>query len=177
MKKVFLVLFTLINFNCIYAQCGIERWRIKTISDGANIDTINVVNEEISNLVKLNPPKWHENLSRLDEERKYVKVICNISYYKTEEDGDYHLVLEDIKTGDTMIGEIASVECKNTFSFYANCFKKAKYEFKQNIKSAHKLNPGIYEIKGVLFFDKKHGQKGLAPNGIEIHPIFHIRKL
>jgi hypothetical protein len=29
-------------------------------------------------------------------------------------------------------------------------------------------------ITGVAFFDKFHGQKGVAPNGIELHPVLGI---
>jgi hypothetical protein len=30
---------------------------------------------------------------------------------------------------------------------------------------------GTATITGVAFFDKKHGQNGIAPNGIELHPV------
>ena len=29
-------------------------------------------------------------------------------------------------------------------------------------------------VTGVAFFDKIHGQTGVAPNGIELHPILHV---
>ncbi len=29
-------------------------------------------------------------------------------------------------------------------------------------------------VQGVAFFDLIHGQTGVAPNGIELHPILHI---
>jgi hypothetical protein len=28
---------------------------------------------------------------------------------------------------------------------------------------------------GVGFFDKKHGQRGIAPNGVELHPVLSFR--
>ena len=31
-------------------------------------------------------------------------------------------------------------------------------------------------LTGVGFFDRPHGQKGLAPNGIELHPLLSIAK-
>src|SRR5207248_11567901 len=30
------------------------------------------------------------------------------------------------------------------------------------------------QIKGVAFFDFEHGQTGIAPNGIELHPVLDI---
>jgi len=32
-------------------------------------------------------------------------------------------------------------------------------------------------VTGVAFFDFKHGQTGVAPNGIELHPILGFRCL
>jgi hypothetical protein len=33
------------------------------------------------------------------------------------------------------------------------------------------------EVAGVAFFDFKHGQTGVAPNAIELHPILGFRCL
>jgi hypothetical protein len=33
------------------------------------------------------------------------------------------------------------------------------------------------EVNGVAFFDFKHGQTGVAPNAIELHPILKFRCL
>lgn len=34
---------------------------------------------------------------------------------------------------------------------------------------------GTATITGVGFFDVKHGQRGIAPNGIELHPVLRYR--
>jgi hypothetical protein len=35
----------------------------------------------------------------------------------------------------------------------------------------------IVEISGVGFFDFEHGQNGVAPNAIELHPVLAIRRI
>jgi hypothetical protein len=38
------------------------------------------------------------------------------------------------------------------------------------------LQPGLpVTIEGLLFFDKVHGQTGVAPNGAEIHPVLRVK--
>jgi hypothetical protein len=35
----------------------------------------------------------------------------------------------------------------------------------------------LIEITGIGFFDFEHGQNGVAPNAIELHPVIAIRRL
>jgi plastocyanin len=35
---------------------------------------------------------------------------------------------------------------------------------------------GTATIRGVGFFDFKHGQRGVAPNGIELHPVLRLAR-
>ncbi len=37
------------------------------------------------------------------------------------------------------------------------------------------MRPALRQITGIGFFDFLHGQAGVAPNGIEIHPILDIQ--
>jgi hypothetical protein len=32
-------------------------------------------------------------------------------------------------------------------------------------------------LTGLIFFDKLHGQAGVAPNGVELHPILKVEAL
>jgi hypothetical protein len=36
-------------------------------------------------------------------------------------------------------------------------------------------HPIVIEIVGTGFFDRLHGQSGMAPNGLEIHPVLSLR--
>jgi hypothetical protein len=33
----------------------------------------------------------------------------------------------------------------------------------------------VIEVIGIGFFDRLHGQRGMAPSGIEIHPVLSMR--
>jgi len=35
--------------------------------------------------------------------------------------------------------------------------------------------PIIIEVVGIGFFDRLHGQRGMAPSGIEFHPVLSMR--
>jgi hypothetical protein len=35
----------------------------------------------------------------------------------------------------------------------------------------------LIEITGVGFFDFEHGQSGVAPNAIELHPVLAVRRV
>ncbi|HET9096986.1 MAG TPA: hypothetical protein VFN37_10015, partial [Candidatus Baltobacteraceae bacterium] len=49
-----------------------------------------------------------------------------------------------------------------------NCFGSVPSSF-TNFKSGI-----VVDVTGVAFFDALHGQTGVAPNGIEIHPVLSI---
>ena len=40
--------------------------------------------------------------------------------------------------------------------------------------SSYQLIHGTATIDGVGFFDRLHGQAGVAPNGIELHPVLRF---
>jgi hypothetical protein len=39
---------------------------------------------------------------------------------------------------------------------------------------AQPRNPIRVRVTGVVFFDRVHGQIGVAPNGVELHPVLDI---
>jgi len=42
------------------------------------------------------------------------------------------------------------------------------------LNSQHSPARPLVWITGVGFFDYLHGQRGVAPNGIELHPVFYV---
>lgn len=89
-------------------------------------------------------------------------------------DQDIHLVLRDEQLGHTLIVEFPDVRCQPA----ARSAKKAAMrEAREALLAACGRIPtafvglrGTATVTGVGFFDKIHGQKGRAPNGIELHP-------
>ena len=161
---------------------GDERWDVKTLTD-ADAKKVNFKADTVTvdYLIKIQPDRKIGNkLSRFGVEFKTFVVVCGIREYRREDDGDYHLVLYDLKdTNKTMIGEIPLTFCSSVSkSKYAKKFEQSADYFEQKVMDKkYKTKKGVYKIYGPAFYDKKHGQLGLAPNGIEIHPILSIKKV
>jgi hypothetical protein len=43
--------------------------------------------------------------------------------------------------------------------------------------SSPPVGADLVEVTGVGFFDFEHGQNGVAPNAIELHPVLGIRRV
>jgi hypothetical protein len=86
----------------------------------------------------------------------------------SEDDGDVHLVLQDA-AGHTMIAEAPTASCISGATAY-------RRHQMATARAAVKLC-GKAEVVGVAFFDFFHGQDGVAPNAIELHPILKFRCL
>lgn len=162
---------------------GVSRWDVKTLTDkDASLINKKAIHTTITDLIKFDPGKSIRlKTPRFGIEFNTYEITCKIKYWIREDDGDLHLVLVDVKDSTkTMIGEIPNLSCdsiavktnKNNKNFVS-----AEQEFLKYALKKHMVKDGVYQVKGIGFFDKKHGQKGLAPNGIEIHPILKIRKI
>jgi hypothetical protein len=157
------------------AGCGIERWAVKTGTDpGASKVDQTPVPATVANLVAMTAPK--NPLARVapTEDTTY-QVSATLTEFKTEADSDYHLVLS---TGaKTMIAEIPSPTCVTGGPLQAG-IANARAEFDARLMSAthgfQKANVPV-TVTGVGFFDRIHGQTGVAPNGIELHPVLDIQ--
>jgi hypothetical protein len=161
------------------ATCGTERQQVKTLADNPGLEK--VVTSSVTALRTLPAPKtWGDTMPRLPAERKVYRVKALLLGYKLEDDQDYHLVLAEIgKPKRTMIAEIPSAECAQE---RAKVFKKER-AFVDRIpkpKSPGRMimfkKPIEVVITGSAFFDKLHGQTGVAPNGIELHPVIGIER-
>ena len=187
MKYHYFIIKLIFIFVCktsIAQNCGTERWNIKTLSDK---DTIKInFNEIIPSTVheQVSLEKPHEKItSRLDSETKVYSIKCFIVGYKKENnDKDIHIIIEDIDTDETMVAEIPSSECfeiQKTSRYLL--FKQLQEWFTNNIGQPSSSKFTYLEkhipvtITGVGFFDFMHGQKGMAENGREIHPVLSIK--
>ncbi len=157
-----------------------KRWDVKTLTDAAaNNVNFSYADTSISALSGAVPQVTvADNTPRFGIEFRTFKVRCHIREYKLSSDGDYHLVMEDINDpSKTMIGEIPDPDCgvvKN--SAHISEITSARRTFETFVEVTSQVKPGTYLIRGVAFYDQVHGQLGVAPNGIEIHPILNITK-
>ena len=115
-------------------------------------------------------------------ELQVYRVTCKIEGYKSEDDGDFHIVIADPHSGHKMIAEIPNPDCPNVASSPSIAkIRAANQQFStfatrnRNLAgNLYLVKPGYYKITGVGFIDKVHGQLGHADNGIELHPLLSI---
>jgi hypothetical protein len=77
-----------------------------------------------------------------------------------------------------MIAEIPSPSCVSTKSLWKPQIRRARRSVTSRYIITHDSWTHIRRyvtIKGLGFFDEIHGQTGVAPNGIELHPVTRIR--
>ena len=157
-----------------FGQCGVERWPVKTGTDADSrlVNLNSVTSTTIANLVALPAPaKLPENRVQPTETTVFV-LNATLTEFKLESDSDYHLVISD-PGGKTMIAEIPSPTCVGAGSPFATGISNARSEFNARFTATTSFKTANIpvQIKGVGFFDFLHGQTGVAPNGIELHPI------
>jgi len=162
----------------IAATCGVERWSVKTGTD-ADANLINLSNSTtttIANLVALPAPSPIPLNNRVQPtETTVFSITATLTVYKREDDSDYHLVISD-GSGHTMITEIADPQCVGPGSPLLPGIQNARAEFDAayTATTSFKTANIPVTVTGVGFFDFLHGQTGVAPNGIELHPLLDV---
>jgi hypothetical protein len=162
---------------------GKERWAIKTGTDSqAGQVKLAPVQSSIAKLVQLTAPKPLPEDKRITPtEFTIFTITATLIGYIKEDDQDYHLVLSDGEL--TMIVELPDPKCVGEGSPFLDQIKSVRKKFDQQFSGKNKPSGNFRTIEdggiqvlitGVGFFDKLHGQRGVAPNGIELHPVTDI---
>jgi len=158
--------------------CGVERWFVKTGMDGdaRKVNTKAVVQTTIFHLRSLTPPGALPSRSRVRPvETTVFSASAKLLRVKQEADSDYHLVLSDTG-GRTMIAEIPSPSCVGSSPFLPSMrYVRSKFTTAYHPTETWSRPNVTVQVTGVGFFDFIHGQSGVAPNGIELHPVLAIR--
>ena len=159
------------------ADCGVERWPVKTGTDvnAAFIYTgaaLPVSIEYLRSLPALRP--LPQSVRVAPTETTVYDVTATLVDFKLEDDGDYHLVISD-SAGRTIIAEIPSVNC-DSGSAFASMITVARASFDSRFSASQSFQRVSVpvQIRGLGFFDFLHGQRGVAPNGIELHPVLSV---
>jgi hypothetical protein len=144
------------------AACGTERWSIKTLKDHPSL--LPVQTTTVHYLVT-RPAPASLPPTRLPFELHVYTVTAAVTYMRSEADGDIHIVLTS--GADHMIAEAPNPGCTTGASAVRRSQMSAA---RSQVRLCAKA-----QVTGVAFFDFKHGQHGVAPNAIELHPIlaFH----
>jgi hypothetical protein len=173
-----LVLIFLLLPAPILAQCGVERWSVKTGTD-ADVGKINLGSTTTQSIVTMRgwtaPSPIPANNRVSPYETTQWVLNATLTQYKAETDSDYHLVLSDA-SGNTLIAEIPSPSCVGSGSPLGPGIQNARNQFdaKFTATSSFKTANVPVQVKGIGMFDFLHGQTGVAPNGIEIHAVLDI---
>jgi hypothetical protein len=178
------------------AGCGKERWEVKTGSDpdAAAIDLHAPVPVTIESLVEIPKPlgRLPGNIRISSTERSLYLVHGLLTTYKVETgehgDSDYHLVIQEIDAQNckdklteklvpcTMIAEVPDPKCVDPRSPFARYILQARAAVERKCLSRSKFTPAMkaVQLTGIGFFDRVHRQKGVAGNGIELHPVLDV---
>ena len=179
-----------------------QRWSVKTGADadagslvGQTPVTTTVAAMRALAVPAVLPP---DGRSQGTEETVW-ELSATLTGYKHESDGDYHLVIADDQ-GNTMIAEIPDPTALAPGSFFAAQITAARQAFDEQF-GLHEAAPAaatpaavpaaaefslaamapaltrvtkLVTLQGLGFFDFAHGQDGVAPNAIELHPVISI---
>src|SRR5438128_2214911 len=161
------------------AGCGVERWSVKTGTDAA-ASQVNMTAQDttIAALAALPTPaglgSGSGRFPNSAEMQLFRLTGVTLVQYKQESDSDYHLDLSD-GAGHTMIAEVPAPNCVSGGSWGSQIgASRAAFNAKFTPSGSFQSANVPVTITGVGFFDLKHGQTGVAPNGIELHSILSI---
>ncbi len=162
----------------VFAQCGVERWTVKTGTDpDASLVNINSpTSTTILNLRSIPGQSTLPDNNRIQPTETTMWTLnATLTKFVLAYDSDYHMVLTD-SAGRTMIAEIPSPNCVGANSPFATGIAHARAQFDAMFTATttfQTVNVPV-QITGVGFFDYQEGQEGIAPNAIELHPVIDI---
>jgi hypothetical protein len=160
------------------SACGTERWSVKTAADDdRNKVAATPRDVSIRYLRARRTPSYRPQTSRVAPvELATYRVHARLVEYVREDDGDYHLVLAD-RTGRTIIAEIPDPSCVVKISPVKAAIRtaRARMDGHFSVTSDFKFAGSRVVVSGIGFFDYFHGQTGMAPNDLELHPVTALR--
>ncbi|GAC1352034.1 MAG: hypothetical protein NVSMB1_10900 [Polyangiales bacterium] len=161
------------------SYCGTERWKVKVGQDTATACSIGLspTATTIASLRALDPGGSLPPFTRIAPTETTVFLLQDVTLvqFKKETDLDYHLVLQD-GAGRTIIAEIPDPDCMPSSGPWYKLVKSTRdlLESKYSGSTSWTYPAVTVSVRGVGFFDVLHGQTGVAPNGIELHPILGL---
>ncbi len=167
------------------STCGVERWAVKTLSDPREkLVRFKPHDTSVGRLGKKPAPHVGSSTPRIKGvETTTYRVQARLVEMKLEDDRDVHLVIAvPSAPSKTMIVEFPDTTCPGASSSP----KKARMASARasliaacgQPSSSHFTDlSGTATVTGVGFFDVPHGQTGVAPNAIELHPVLKVARL
>jgi hypothetical protein len=156
-------------------SCGVERHEVKDLLDGFVPGASRDI--RVAELRTL-PVPADADAGRTPPERIVYRIQALALADKIEADSDIHLALADpADPSATLIAEFPAASCLAQ-STEAPELESARADLvgalgdpPTSSRYHHLSPPPCVTLTGVAFFDRIHGQRGVAPNGIELHPV------
>lgn len=152
-------------------RCGVERWPVKVVIDD---DTSRVDRAPrattVAELAAMPRPAgpFPQRARVAPEELITWRVRAILWNVRVEPDGDVHLVLADPDNPAVrLIAEAPDSNCAIGSSLAAT-FAQVRRDLRRIGRRR------LVDVTGIAFFDRPHGQRGAAPNNIELHPLLKI---
>lgn len=176
--RTFAVLSLLLATVLLHAQCGEERWEVKTLQDD-EADQIkwrskaSTVHEQL----QFPKPAYHDDNPRDPTELQVYRIDCILLTYVEEDDGDWHLVIKDLRTNEKMTVEVPDPACPEITHPKLSKLALLRRRIVAQVgpvKQRHRAAaPGTrMRVWGVGFFDKKNHPVGFS--GRELHPVINL---
>lgn len=154
--------------------CGVERWSVKVLSDpsAGNVNP-QAVPTTIAQLDALRvPPSPTDRVQGL-ETTTYKLTNVRLDAFKVEADSDIHLAISDGPA--RMIAEIPDPKCMHgaapaVVKAVAGVRARFVAKFGQPTDRYQTVGSRV-SLTGVAFGDRIHGQRGVGPRGLELHPV------
>ena len=165
------------------AACGYERWPVKTLADPTwrTVRFAHRVPVTVAGLRALPARPGTQTRRARGVERTVYSVRAILVAAALEDDGDIHLELRDPRQpAATMIAELPDNRCTaGARPALRLQMARARAAFVRACGDPGATfalyRPGaVVSLSGVGFFDRPHGQRGVAPNGIELHPVLQL---
>lgn len=169
-------------------SCGVERWSVKTLADGPAIQ-VNFIPSRATVPTLISAPNPHPSARLAPVETQVWQLTgVRVVAFKQEPDSDIHLKLQSVLPGHpTMIAEIPLASCVTPNmdarvraqqlrigTARAALLNYVKSKFGLVLTGSYQTVSFQATIQGVGFFDFDHGQNGVAPNAIELHPVLNF---
>jgi hypothetical protein len=163
--------------------CGVADLELKTLEDPENRQVqLQPEKATIEELARLERPaeasdrmasRLKPNRSRA--EKKTYSVEADLLGVKKESSSDYSLVLGS-ESGLTMRAVVPDPACAGVSAF-RDRFGTVRELIEQYLGkpgSSYDRTKTRVEVQGVGFFNRVHGQIGVAANGFELHPVLNL---
>ena len=200
-------LYTPVSKTAPTACGGTERWNVKVANDadaeGGKVSLNSAAAGSVAALNAIMPGPLDAGGRMAVEEKEYT-VSGYLSYFKHEDDGDYHVVITDqpgdftrakngAPNGRSMVVEFPDANCfmgksglGPSTSTLGQVIAEARNSFEVHVGSLDGMkitNPPRVVVTGVGFFDFDHGQTGRSTphpgvdgqrKVFELHPVTSI---